>query len=815
MSAKIKVLPSTQRRPTDLESCFAILGVHQQTSLISQLPFSANDISAGSETELQAVVIGRRDDVDLPLEIEQSRFFSNLQRRTRSGESPERCLSALREFLEEQNNLVWENSWVRFPRRQLCHYAEKIFSRDLLADKNNPALGNRGDAGRFQLRDENDENFLRVPVSYLIKLALADHLGNQRGQQDTLHKVGESLLEHYTSDNTSPETFSFHVEALSAERWMGKALAKETAKRFLFTQLLIEYANQRFGLAESGQKAMIYYAPHPPQRQKKLNNLIPDNFYRQLFMSPCLSGWSNGEGKHGYMELCHQVLSRSQLNALAKLREAGIIQNNLVVLPNMSNTSLANNGVHISLGSQRLTQACRYEGNAFGPAQEKFLGDLAIKIMEHFLPLFVTTYSAAPYRLAFEDFHPEKALGFLPHQLDFTHLRMLWRRWKKKAGLSLFGHSITPFGPHWLDRLISQSFRLRGDLVPDFRLLDYPVCFLSTEESPAYDGNLGNQQQLKEDLADMGIFDKQMSLYQFFKIREFSSMGFSGFEGRHYSLFPDIEHDMAAATNLQVLISSLAFKYMATGQVRHRHIPDTPFVESERRQIFFDMAVGIPTFFVLRNTRNRFLLRILRKTDRIRTSRRYPGYLRIYCDEYCRALVEVLREDAADLIEMFGFEPLIADLEQRLDCPRQYSAAGRLMSEIGVRNPLKQDAASFNQAAESYYRNELRKKHIQQAMELLIADLRGLENGDSFADRELRPLLAKITQDRSAVDFCRSVQSDLLNDCLGLQPLKRLLNLMLIAEQRDRLQVEPLLNNSGNSNANDSSIYRSKQRTSL
>jgi hypothetical protein len=34
---------------------------------------------------------------------------------------------------------------------------------------------------------------------------------------------------------------------------------------------------------------------------------------------------------------------------------------------------------------------------------------LAIKIVEHFLPLFVGAYSAAPYRLDFADFHPETA----------------------------------------------------------------------------------------------------------------------------------------------------------------------------------------------------------------------------------------------------------------------------------------------------------------------------------------------------------------------------------------------------------------------
>ncbi len=61
-------------------------------------------------------------------------------------------------------------------------------------------------------------------------------------------------------------------------------------------------------------------------------------------MNPCLSGWDVGEAKQEYMHLCHRVLSRSQLNAVIKLKEAGINSSNLIVLPSMSN---------ISLGQQR------------------------------------------------------------------------------------------------------------------------------------------------------------------------------------------------------------------------------------------------------------------------------------------------------------------------------------------------------------------------------------------------------------------------------------------------------------------------------
>ncbi len=765
----------------------------------ANLPFSAHDISAGSETELQAVVVGPRDRVDLPLTIEQSRYFTNLKQRTRAGESPERLLSELESFLADNRNEVWENSWVRFERARLSPFAEQTFTRDLMADKGRPQSGLRSDAQLFQYKQADGKDGLRVPVSYLVKLALADFLGNRPSMPETLKAVGRDLMEHYLNDNTSPETFSFHVVAMHPGNGMGQALARETSKRLLFTQLLIQYANERLGLIEQGQKAMIYLAPHPPERQKELNDIIPDAFYRSLFMSPCLSGWDKGEGKHGYMKLCHEVLSRSQLNAVAKLREAGIIVRNLVVLPTVSNTSLANNGTHISLGSRRLSSLMSDPHSGFGQSEEKSLGDLSIKIMEHFLPLFAATFSAAPYRLGFDDFHPEKALGFLPHELDFNHLRMLWRRWKKKASLSAFGHNLTPFGPEWLDRGVSGLFGMRGDLVPDARLVDYPVCLLSTEQSPACNGRIGNQDQLKNDLADMGVFDRQMSLYQFFKIREHAAMGFSGFEGRHYSLFPSLRIDMAAAASLQAAITALAYRYMASGTVKHRHIPDTSFIESERRQIFFGMAVGIPTFYVRRHTRNRFLLRILRQADGIRTSRRYPGYLRVQHAEYCKALLKILHTDGADIIEAFNLTSMLSDLKLRLTHPAECSAAGTLtrgiLDEIGASNPLKVAPKEFNEGAEAYYRGTLRRRHMEEGLAFLEEDLLRLESDAQSAESNLKSLLNSVMGYASAPSFFKKAQNDVLDENSSPECLERLIELMILVEHQDRIDSNNKLKN--------------------
>ncbi|NPU84549.1 MAG: hypothetical protein HPY65_08660 [Syntrophaceae bacterium] len=763
---------------------------------IETLPFAMRDTTAGSETELQAAVLGQRSNVDLPLTIEASNYFANIIRRAAAGDTKKRVITDLESYLDSGTEQLWENSWVRFPRSSLGPFAWEVWQRDLLADKNNPALGNRSDADRFVCSRGNQLE-LRVPVSYLLKLSLAEALDAGRGLPDPIRETGLKLLEHFLNDNTSPETFSFSITGLCPEEGMGRAVAGEMSERYLFTQLLIQYANEKFGLTSGGQRALVFHSPHPPIRQKMLNDCISDAFYRELFMSPCLSGWNRGEEKYEYMHLCHRVLSRSQLNAVGKLREAGIVTSNLVTLPNTSNISLANNGTHVSLGSRRIGAAMADPSSRFNAACEKYLGDLAVKIVEHFLPLFVGTYSAAPYRLDFLDFHAEKALGFLPHELDYTHLRMLWRRWQKKAGIRVFGRPVTPFGPLWLDRFLRGLFSLKGDYLPDYRLIDYLVAILSTERSPALDGRLHNGDRLKHDLQDLGVFDAKMSLYLLEKLREYDVMGFSGFEARHYSLFESFEEDAARAVNLQNLLYCLAFKYIAQGTVTHDRIPDSPVIESERRQILFGAAIGIPTFYVRQDSANRFLKRILSRTGRTRSSRRYPGYVRVHNLEYRRALVKILREEAADLIEMLGFAETIEDLEKRLEDPESLSAAGKITRAVlrGKKSPhpLALPAGEFNRAAEAYYRQDLRILHMKEAFRFLEEKVAML----GAANRRLRPgsgqALRVVLGDRDPLEFLDLARRGVLEETAAEPVLLNLLLLMVIVIHENKLHDQPLV----------------------
>jgi len=759
-------------------------GFRSKTKLqLDGLPFAPGDVTAGSEDELQAVVVGNASSCDLPITIRESRYFKNIARRSSSGEASRSTYLDLQDFLEEHES-VWENSWVRFSEHRLSSHALNTFLADLKIGERGQLKRRRSDSVKFTF-EQAGEAWLRVPVSYALKLALADLAGVQPHLPESLRLEAKRLMRHFSNDNTSPEITSFRIVGPSQQLLVGEAVARESARRFLFTSLLMSWANLRFGLLETRQRALVYHAPHPPVRQTDLSSTISDSFYRELFMSPCLSGWDDGEAKAHYMHLCHQVLSRSQLNSVAKLREAGIISNNLIVLPSLSNVSLANNGIHITQGSRTLTRAIAHHGDdSEAQAEEKRLGDLVIKIYEHFLALFVGTYSAAPYRIDFAEFHPEKLLAFLPHELDFTHLRLMWREWKEKARMRLLGRVLAPYGPQGIDQFRAKIFALRGDLVPDYRLLNYPVAWLATEHSSALDGKVGNVARLVAELDELGIVDKRLAFYMPLRLREFGRMGFSGFEGRYYSLFPTFHRDMAPAADLQQLLLMMAYRLALEGAVTACDIPDDPTSESERRQPFFFAAAGLPAFYVHKNSRNELLRRILRHCKRTRSSWRHPDYLRVSIRDYREALLSWMEQNATETIDEAQAKLSLVELRFRLaDETLQAHArtVSGLMQDDGA-DPMRLRAREFNRRAEHYYRETLRRAHLREAFAQLREDARALEN---HKDPELGALVRHGVRVQDPVRFLDSVAERLVNEELSTQEVATVLNLLLLLNHAD------------------------------
>jgi len=753
-------------------------GLRDQRLALREIHFGPGDVTAGSEDELQAVVAGKSASCDLPIAIRESKFYRNLTKRISSGEAPRTTYLEIEKFLSDSSE-VWENSWIRFPESRLSPHALDTLRADVGLDSSNGFKPTRTDSQRYRFTHLG-QPWVRVPISYALKLALADLIGSQPRAPKRIRAAAERLLGHFSNDNTSPETTSFHVISATHQRSTGEQAARESARRFLFTTLLMSWANLRFGLKENGQQGMVYHGPHPPVRQTELSSCISDSFYRELFMSPCLSGWDDGEAKAEYMHLCHQVLSRSQLSSIAKLREAGLIANNLIVLPSPSNVSLANNGIHVSLGSRSLTRALADADGADAVREEKRLGDLAIKIFEHFLPLFVGTYSAAPYRIDFAQFHPEVLLAFLPHELDFTHLRLMWREWKEKAKLKILGRPATPYGPPWLDRAISGIFRLRGDLVPDYRLLNYPVAWLSTEHASALDGEPGNTARLAGELDQLGIVDRRMSFYMPLRLRQFGACGYSGFEARYYSLFPSYGRDMAAAIDLQQLLLSASYRMALEGVVGHEDIPDDPTSESERRQPFFFRAAGLPAFYVHKRSRNGLLRRILHHSKKTRASWRHSDYLRVSLNDYCHAVLAFLEEAASGAIGDFDASLLLGDLRWRL-ADKRMRASERLVAEIvdgcGQQDAMRTNAAEFNRASEKHYRDDLRQSQLMEALDYLREDV---AESPIKADEELRTLIRCGVRVQDPARFLDAIGDRVLREELSSAELESLLNLLLV-----------------------------------
>src|SRR5262249_17758867 len=162
------------------------------------------DTTSGTETELQAVVAGSAAQVDLPLAIQASRYYANLLKRSAAQDTPKRALRNLQRFIEENRDGIWDNSWVRFPLRNLSTEARRLLEADLRANKTDSLSSPRRDVDRFLLGGADREaSHLRIPISYLLKLALADVISAQSGAPDDVAQLGQRLLRCYQNDNIS------------------------------------------------------------------------------------------------------------------------------------------------------------------------------------------------------------------------------------------------------------------------------------------------------------------------------------------------------------------------------------------------------------------------------------------------------------------------------------------------------------------------------------------------------------------------------------------------------------------------------------
>ena len=278
----------------------------------------------------------------------------------------------------------------------------------------------------------------------------------------------------------------------------------------------------------------------------------------------------------------------------------------------------------------------------------------------------------------------------------------------------------------------------------------------------------------------MGIVDRRLAFYMPVRLREFSRMGFSGFEGPYYSLFPTFGRDMALATSLQQMLLMMAYQSALDGSIRAEDLPDDPTSESERRQPFFFTAAGLPAFYVHKRSRNELLKKILRHCGSTRSSWRHPDYLRVSISDFREALLAWLTENARETIEQARADLLMAELRFRL-ADKTQQAHSRLVSGIieqsAARDALKLPSREFNRLAEHHYRETLRRENLREAFEKLREDAHALARSEHL---DLGAIVRHSVRVQDPVRFLDSIGERLLADGLTEQEAAAVLNLLLL-----------------------------------
>ena len=163
-------------------------------------------------------------------------------------------------------------------------------------------------------------------------------------------------------------------------------------------------------------------------------------------------------------------------------------------------------------------------------------------------------------------------------------------------------------------------------------------------------------------------------------------------------------------------------------------------------------------------------------------------HLRVRVDDYRLALLQTLEEDGAELVEEFQLADHLGRLRERLLAPERYSAAGKLtrgiLDSIGADNPMQLSGEEFGQAAEGYYRRQLRTAYVREALGCVREDLQPIDGGGSDGDRRDRGLATAVIGPRSAVEVLAEAEEALVSETADCTTLRHCLALCLLTISR-------------------------------
>jgi hypothetical protein len=181
------------------------------------------------------------------------------------------------------------------------------------------------------------------------------------------------------------------------------------------------------------------------------------------------------------------------------------------------------------------------------------------------------------------------------------------------------------------------------------------------------------------------------------------------------------------------------------------------------------------------------------------------------------ALLDTLRKDASDLIELMGLEENMLDLEHRIQDHEKASVAGRItraiLDEAGKSSPLSVDPKEFNLSTERYYRGTLRKSHLRDSLKWFERDFMKIASSvpDDSIQRSFRFVLGSLDTKR----FLSMIENRLINDTLSVDELRKLVNLILISVYLDIATSESCTQGTMPHELLSSPVHRSDYRKSV
>jgi hypothetical protein len=98
---------------------------------------------------------------------------------------------------------------------------------------------------------------------------------------------------------------------------------------------------------------------------------------------------------------------------------------------------------------------------------------------------------------------------------------------------------------------------------------------------------------------------------------------------------------------------------------------------------------------------------------------------------------------------------------------------------------MKITGSEFNSSAERFYREKLRKRQLEEALDLLENDLTQIDSWAMWRKGTYNRPMLQILGGRNATDFIRSVRRDLLEERASAGVLKTLIHLTLLSIQRN------------------------------